>query len=93
MLSRSFYWKILALQGLPLKFRDILFLGIILARAAAADHVHRRQLRPVQFGDVPHMDHVGEMVFRYFDGKGFDLAGPEGFNPRPDRRQWEAAEC
>ncbi len=28
MLSRSFYWKVLALQGFPLKLRDILFLGI-----------------------------------------------------------------
>ena len=30
MLSRSFYWKVLALQGFPLKLRDILFLGITL---------------------------------------------------------------
>ena len=28
MLSRSFYWKTLALQAFPLKLRDILFFGI-----------------------------------------------------------------
>lgn len=31
MLSRSFCWKVFALQGFPLKLRDILFLGIRLA--------------------------------------------------------------
>ena len=30
MLSRSFYWKTLALQAFPLKLRDILFFGISL---------------------------------------------------------------
>ena len=30
MLSRSSYWKVLVLQGFPLKLRDILFLGITL---------------------------------------------------------------
>ena len=32
----------------------------ILAWAATADDVHRGQLGPVQFGDIPHMDHVRE---------------------------------
>ena len=31
------------------------------------------------------------MVFRYFDGEDFNLAGPHGGDPIPDRRQWEAA--
>ena len=37
------------------------------------------------------MDHVGKAVFCYFDGEGFDLAGPDGRDPVPDRRQREAA--
>ena len=64
----------------------------ILTRAAAADDVHGRQLGPIQFCDVPHMEHVGEMVFCDLNGKGFDLAGPEGCNSRPDCRQREAAD-
>ena len=65
----------------------------ILARGAAADDIHRRELCPVQLCDVPYMDHVGEMVFRHLNGKGFDLAGPEGFDPRPDRREGKAADA
>ena len=36
------------------------------------------------------MAHNREMVFSDFDGEGFNLAGPEGFNPRPYRREIEA---
>ena len=64
----------------------------ILARTAAADDIHRRQFRPVQFRNVPNMEHLGEMVLCDFDGKGFDLTGPQGFDPVPDRRQGEAAD-
>ncbi len=38
------------------------------------------------------MDHVGEMVFRHLDGEGFNLAGPERYDPGPDRREGEAAD-
>lgn len=38
------------------------------------------------------MDHVGEVVFRHLDGEGFDFAGPEGLDPRPDRREGKAAD-
>ncbi len=39
------------------------------------------------------MDHVGKAVFCDFDGEGFDLAGPQGRDPVPDRRQREAADA
>ena len=38
------------------------------------------------------MEHIGEMVFCDFDGEGFYLAGPEGRDARPYRRQREAAD-
>ena len=38
------------------------------------------------------MGHVGEVVFRHFDGKGFDLAGPEGFDSRPDGGEGKPAD-
>lgn len=34
--------------------------GEVLTWAAAADDVHDRQLRSVQFCDIPNMDHIGE---------------------------------
>ena len=42
-------------------------------------------------GDIPHMDHVGKVVFGHFDGEGFDLTGPQGRDAAADRRQREAA--
>jgi len=34
--------------------------GEVLARAAPADDVHRRQLRSIQLCDIPDVDHAGE---------------------------------
>ena len=42
-------------------------------------------------GYISHMDHVGKMLLGHCDGKGFDLAGPEGFDPISGCRQWEAS--
>ena len=36
------------------------------------------------------MDHIGEVVFCYFNGKGFNFAGPECFDPDTGRGQREA---
>ena len=43
-------------------------------------------------GYISHMDHVGKMLLGHCDGKGFDLAGPEGFDPMSGCRQWEASD-
>ncbi len=64
----------------------------ILAWAATADDVHRGQVGPVQFGDIPHMDHAGEVLFGHLDGERLDLAGPDGGDPVAHRRQREAAD-
>ena len=37
------------------------------------------------------MEHIGEAVLCDLDGKGFNLAGPHGRDPIPNRRQGEAA--
>ena len=37
------------------------------------------------------MDHVGKALFCDFNGKGFDLAGPDGNDPVPDCRKREAS--
>ena len=65
----------------------------ILTGRTPADDIHRRQTCPVQLCDISHMDHVGKMVLRDLDGKGFDLAGPHGRDPVPDRSQGEAADA
>lgn len=65
--------------------------GEILTRAATADDVHRRQQGPVQPGDVPHMEHVGEVVFCHPDGERLNLAGPDRYNAIAHRRQGETA--
>lgn len=62
----------------------------VLARATAADHIHRGQRGTVQLCDVPHMEHIGESQFRDFNGKGFDLAGPQRPDAVADCRQREA---
>ncbi|MDE6997076.1 MAG: hypothetical protein K2P04_04245 [Oscillospiraceae bacterium] len=64
----------------------------ILTWTAAADDVHRQQFRPVQFRDVPNMNHARETVFCNFDGEGFDLAGPQWRDPIADRRQRKTAD-
>ena len=63
----------------------------ILARGASADDIHGRQFRPVQLGDVPHMEHVGEVMLCHLNGKGFDFACPDRLDARPDRSEGEAA--
>ena len=65
--------------------------GKILAGRATADNIHRRQFAPIQFCNVPNMDHVGELVFSDFDRKGFNLAGPERSDTISDRCQREAS--
>ena len=65
--------------------------GQVLARAAPADDVHRRQLRPVQQGDVPHVEHLREMIFCHLDGEGLNLAGPQRSDTVPRRSQRKAA--
>lgn len=67
--------------------------GEILTRAASANDVHGRQLGSVELRDVPHMDHVGEVVFCDLDGEGFDLAGPDGGDPIPDSGQRKASDA
>ena len=37
------------------------------------------------------MNHVGEVVFRDFDGEGFNLAGPHRRDPIADRREGKPA--
>ena len=51
--------------------------GQVLARGAPADHIHGRQFRAVQLGNIPDMEHCGEALFRYLYGKRLDLAGPK----------------
>jgi hypothetical protein len=48
----------------------------ILARAAAADNVHGRELCAVQLFDIPNVKHVGEVSLGDLDWKGFNLTGP-----------------
>ena len=64
----------------------------VLTRAAPADDVHRGQFGPVQLGDVPHMDHVGEALPGHPDGERLDLTGPNGRDPIAYRRQRKAAD-
>ena len=79
------------LQGFQQLLRNNYFLGIILARAAPADDIHRRQLRPVQSGDVPNVEHLREMMLRYLDGEGLNLAGPQRSDALTHGGQREAA--
>ena len=65
----------------------------VLTRAAPADDVHRGQFGPVQLGDIPHMDHVGEMFLGHADRERLNLAGPDGGDPIAHRRQGEAADA
>ena len=39
------------------------------------------------------MSHAGEVVFRHFDGEGFNLTGPHGRDSIADRRQGKAADA
>ncbi len=64
----------------------------ILARAAPADNIHRGQLGPVQLGDIPHMDHAGEVFLGHADRERLDLAGPDGSDSIAHRRQRKAAD-
>ncbi len=64
----------------------------ILTRAASADDVHRGQLCPIQLGDVPYVEHIGEVFFRHLDGERLDLAGPDGGDAVAHRRQREPAD-
>ena len=64
----------------------------ILTRGTASDDVHRRKLPPFELCNIAHMNHVGKMQLCYSHGKGFDLAGPEGFDPKLRCRQREAAD-
>lgn len=65
----------------------------ILARAAAADDVHRRENGAVQFRDVAHMEYIGKLELCHRDGESLDLAGPNRLNARMNRRQWETADA
>ena len=67
--------------------------GEVLARAAAADDVHGRQKRAIELCDIPDVDHVGKVILRYFDGKGFYLARPQRHDAIPHRRQREAPDA
>ena len=64
----------------------------ILARAAAADYIHRRQLCSVQLCDIPHMDHIGESQFCHLNGKRFDFTCPYRHDTVMDRSQWKASD-
>ena len=64
--------------------------GEVLTRAAAADDVHGRQQRAIEFCDVPDVDHAGKVVFGYFDGKGFDFTRPQRHDAMSHRGQREA---
>ena len=64
----------------------------ILTRAAPADDVHWGQFGPVQLGDVPHVDHVGEAFFGHPDGERLDFAGPNGGDAVAHRSQRKAAD-
>ncbi len=63
----------------------------ILTWGAPTDDVHRRQICPVQLGDIPHVDHVGEMMFCHPDRERFDLAGPYRRDAIAHRSQRKAA--
>ena len=64
----------------------------VLAWTAPADDVHRGQLRPVQLGDISHMDHAGEVLFGHLDGELLDLAGPDWGDAVAYRRQRKTAD-
>ena len=56
-----------------------------------ADDIHRRQLRPVQSGDVPNVEHLREMMLRTWMGNGSNLAGPQRGDALTHGGQREAA--
>ena len=64
----------------------------ILTWAAAADDIHGRKLGATQLRNIPDVNHVREPQLRYLDGKGFDLAGPDGHDAIADCRQREASD-
>ncbi len=61
-LSRSLIAEPLAFQGLPLKLRDILFFGIILARRAKRNDMDGRYFPAVQLCYITKMYHLREMA-------------------------------
>lgn len=67
--------------------------GKVLTGTAPGDDVHRGQLRAIQLRYITDMDHVGKMQFRYFDGKGFDLAGPHRTDAVADCSQGKAPDA
>ena len=50
--------------------------GHVLAGGAKSDHVHRRQLRAVQGGNISKVANLGETLRRDTDGKGLYLGVP-----------------
>jgi hypothetical protein len=66
--------------------------GQILTWATAADDIHGRKLGATQLRNIPDVNHVREPQLRYLDGKGFDLAGPDGHDTIADCRQREASD-
>ena len=48
----------------------------VLTGRAAADDVHRRQLRTVKLCDIAYMDHIGKSKPGHLYRECFDLAGP-----------------
>jgi hypothetical protein len=66
--------------------------GKILTWRAARDNIHGRQLGAVQLCDIPDMNHIGEAYLGNRDGKGFDLACPQGDNSVHNGGQREASD-
>ena len=62
-----------------------------MARAAAADDIHRWQLGSIELRNIPDMHHVGEADFRNLDGKRFNFAGPDRFDAISDSGKRKAA--
>lgn len=91
MLFRSFGTLTLVLQSSRRLLRNNCFFGIILARTAPTDDIHRCQLGSVELRDVSHMDHVWKPKPCHQNGKLFDLTGPDRTDTVPNGGQRKSA--
>lgn len=64
--------------------------GKILARAAPADDIHRRQHSAIEFCDIAHVLHTRKVKLCHQHGEPFDLAGPYRLDLVFQRRQRKA---